>query len=73
MTEKKALWIGEFWGNSGFVYRQERVAHPVDKIVADWSTDVVRVMVSLDEDIEQAVAEKIILDKYAQWKREQKA
>lgn len=73
MTEKKALWIGEFWGNSVFVYRQECVVRPVGTIEVDWSSDIVRVSVALDENIERDVAEKILLDKYAQWKSEQKA
>ena len=70
----KKLWIGRFWTASGFEHDEiesRYTLRDIDRVTKSFGVADVVVEVSLDINIDQDEAERIIFDKYTQWKNKQ--
>ena len=70
----KKLWIGRFWTANGFEHNEiesRYTLRDVDNVAKSFGMADVVVEVSLDINVDKEEAEKIIFDKYTQWKNKQ--
>ncbi len=70
----KKLWIGRFWNANGFEHDEiesRYTLRDVDSVTKSFGMADVVVKVSLDINVDQEDAERIIFDKYTQWKNRQ--